>query len=458
MALSSHQSSKSLVEVSESPLFHYQYSSLFKCIESFPLEPEPFAVSKMMSYCLEYLPKRNIYYTQLDVTPCIYRHSPTLEDRQYIKVANSVVPGGKPVDIGYPLSCLHVQGLEDEKWSLPVSLHRLASHQNSKEVGVNQLKSVLESEQLPFHQADLVVNTADSDYQHPSFLAPLYECANLVNVVRLRKGSKIHKCHLRLQTGGRTGYKGDSTYLLIESQTRKAGNHPYFANAIFDTFPFDDKLTIQQPTTKGRSLTIHLHRFNDFLLQTKKGYKMVDKPVDILVCQVLDTKSKEQVFAPMYLAICGKRKTEVSTLQTYQAYRHRYDIEPAFRLGKQQLKLDKYQTSKAEYFDKWLNIYQLAYWLLFVSSDEVVFQTPKWRSYKPENKPENLKEHLSPAQTFSSLETLLLKIDSKPFKARPSNKGKGRKKGLKFTKQTRHPVVRKRKKQTKIDRKEQQNE
>lgn len=457
MALSSDTKSKSVVEISESPLFHYEFSSLFKCIESFPLRNEKFEVSEFTALCLDFLPIRSRYILQLDVTPYCCAHSPTLEDRQYVKIPNTVISGNKPVDVGYPISSLQVQGLENEKWSLPVALHRLSSKEDSKQVGVNQIKSVLESVCLPFHTADLIINTGDTDYSHASFLAPLYEIDRLLNVVRLRTGSKVYKYQPRTRTGGSNGYKGQKAYLLMESGMRFAGSFPYWANSIFETFEYDEYLQVQEITGAGRSLTVHLYRFNNFLMETKQGHKMCDKPVDILVCKVMDTQTGESVFKPMYNVIAGKRKQELGTIEAYQSYRHRYDIEPSFRFGKQQLKLDKYQTSKIENFDRWLMIYQLAFWLLFVASDEVSYQTKKWRSYKKENKPENLKEHLSPAQTFSSLESLLLKIEPEAFKPRSSNKGKGREEGTKLPKKKRYKVRKKNKKQTKIDNKDQQN-
>jgi len=457
MALSSHKTSNSVVEISESPLFHYQFSSLFKCIKKLSLPASRFALSEISLFCLSFLPERSCYILQLDVTPYIRSHSPTLEDRQYVKVPNTVIQGNKPIDIGYPVSALQVQGLEDSKWSLPVSLHRLQSDENSKEVGVLQLKSLLDKEDLPFNKADLLINTGDSEYGHASFLAPLYEYDQLVNVVRGKTGMKVYKYNPRSSTGGANGYKGAKVYLLRESQMRLAGAFPYFANSIFDDFEYDEFCEIEQTTQTGRQLRVELYRFNDFLLETKQGHKMTDKPVDIVVSEVFDAQSGKRVFGPLYRIISGQKRRQVSTQQAFQAYAHRYDIEPSFRFGKQDLKLDKYRTSQIENFDRWLLIYQLAYWLLFVASDEVSYQPVKWRKYKRENKAENRKKHLSPAQTRTGLESLLLKLDAKAFKPRASNKGGGREQGSTIPKKKRYKVTKKRKKPTKIDKKEQQN-
>jgi len=404
MALSSHWTSQSVVEVSESPFYHYQYSSLYKSISSLPLPSKGFGLRTVNNLCLKQLVPRKRYLFQLDVTPSIRNHSPTLPSRGYVKVPNNVIKGNKPIQVGYGLSCLHFQSLADQKWSLPLLIDRIKPSENSKQVGLAQLSSILEDDSLIFAQADLLINTADSEYSHPSFIAPSYKYDKLVNIIRLRKGQKVYKQEHRTNTGGRDAY-----------------------------------------------------RFNNLLLETKQGHKMLHKPVDVLVTKVFDGKTGKVVFAPMYVAITNQARGQVGCIEAFDAYRHRYDIEPSFRFGKQRLKLDDYQTSKINNYDKWLTIYQLAYWLLFVASDEVKYQPAKWRGYKTENKLENLKEHLSPAQTFSGLQDLLLKIDPKPFKPRPSNKGKGRKIGTKLEPKERHPVLRKRKKLSKIDKKEQQN-
>ncbi len=57
----------------------------------------------------------------------------------------------------------------------------------------------------------------------------------------------------------------------------------------------------------------------------------------------------------------------------YESYGHRYDIEPPFRLEKQQLMLGKYQPLNVRHFDNWLLIVLLSFWLLFTASDQVEY-------------------------------------------------------------------------------------
>lgn len=454
MALSSSTTSKSVVELSESPVYHFEFSSIYKTLNYLSNSE----IDVLKHYCLSYLSSSSKYLLQLDTTPSERTHSPSLPNRHYVKVPNQVVRGNAPVSVGYNLSFLNVQPLKGEKWSLPVDIKRLPLEQDAKQVGVSQLQIALSDPDLPFKDADLIVNTADSSYKHPSFIAPLYGQKDLVNIIRLSKGQKVYKLAHRTNTGGRNAYKGQKAYLLWQSALRKAGKHTYQANSIFDTFDGDHYEYFNDHTYKGRAITICLWRFNDLLLETKKGYSMLDKPIDLVCSIIYDSQTGKQLFKePMYIAITNQRRRQISTKEAFMDYRHRYDIEPSLRFSKQHLKLDQYKTCDIQHYDNWFVIYQLAYWLLFVASDEADYQPAKWRSYKTVNKAENIKEHLTPCQTFRACQNLLLKIDQKPFKPRPSNKGCGREIGTVFEKRERHKVLKKRKKQTCIDKKDRQN-
>ena len=68
---------------------------------------------------------------------------------------------------------------------------------------------------------------------------------------------------------------------------------------------------------------------------------MKDKPLDVLRVQVLDAKSRQPIFdRPMFLAISGKRKSQVDNAQAQEQYRERYDVEPFYRFAKNKLLMD----------------------------------------------------------------------------------------------------------------------
>ena len=122
-----------------------------------------------------------IVRTQLDCTPVVKPHSPTLADRQFVHVPNETIKGNKPISIGYPLSLLNI-GF-DAKWSIPVYMQRVLSTQSSTSVGVSQLLALAQSSKFA---SKFIVNTADSGYGQASFLSPTHAQENLCSIVRLK--------------------------------------------------------------------------------------------------------------------------------------------------------------------------------------------------------------------------------------------------------------------------------
>jgi len=191
------------------------------------------------------------------------------------------------------------------------------------------------------------------------------------------------------------------------------------------------------------------------MFRSNKAHNMKDKPFDLLYVRVFDEKKGKPIFKPMWLAIAGEKRRQVTGFQAYCKYSHRYDIEPFFRFSKQKLLLDKYQTSSVEYLDNWTLIVQMSAWLLWTASNEAE-KTPKpWQVYLTEykdkqehankqEKSEPLEEdRLTMAQTRKGAQTLFSTFDKKPFAVQKSNKGKGREKGTKLTPKKRYKVVKK---------------
>lgn len=79
------------------------------------------------------------------------------------------------------LSCFHL---------LPVK--RVTSDTTSVLTAIEQTHDLLKHKSLPFGKAALVIQTVDSGYCTPKFIAPLVESYdNLAIIVRFRHGSKV---------------------------------------------------------------------------------------------------------------------------------------------------------------------------------------------------------------------------------------------------------------------------
>jgi len=486
MALSSYESANHPVELSESVLYPRKYHNVYRSIQDLSKDSETYEkVSETIrNLCMSYGEQEgNVYDLQTDVTGICKAHSPCLKNRMYIKVPNNVIASNKPVSKGYNYSFVNLSlnqpnyenkqdafiKASNTKWSAPVIVTRVSPNQTAREVAIEQVKTLFDQEDLPFSQADLVCNTLDSYYGNAGYLSSVHHHPNLVNIVRLRGSIKIYPEDRVSNTGGTSQIYGACHYLIENS-----GLHHYkyqgedrekYRTSVLE-LPCSEKFSFQTQTGKGKLLRIEVRRINNMMLRSKKEYNMKDKPFDLLYVRVFDEEKRKNIFKPMWLAITGQKRKEITSLQAYCKYSHRYDIEPFFRFSKQKLLLDKYQTSKVEYLDNWVLIVQMASWLLWTASDEAKKNPKPWQAYLPEYKTQQVleqqqqanqietiekqceqtqakQERLTIAQTRKGAETLFSTFDKKPFAVQKSNKGNGREKGMKLDPRKRYKVVKK---------------
>lgn len=459
MALCSDREARSVVELSLSPCFHYQYSSITDGLSRMADCSDPAGrEALLLAHRLSFLEGgatfgRDHVLLQSDATPCPKAHSPTLSDRGYIYQPNAMT-GQQPVNIGYDLSYLNLSE-PASGWSLPLSIERVGVDQTATECILDQLQATLATPSLAGES--LIVNTLDSKYGTAAYLCPSYAHASLVSVVRLRQRQKIY---LSAPAGGRKIY-GDCFYLIPQSCTQTFARHvktglPYEVaqRSIFE-HPADEQLTLQRFTASGRELRIELWRWHDLRLRTKKGHNMKDKPLDLLAAQVFDAHSGQRLFSQgLYLAISGQQRGSLATEAAYDDYRHRYDIEPYFRFSKQRLHLTQYQTPDCNHLDQWLLIQQLATFLLFLTSTEVGNTPHKWQQYLPREKNAEAQPRLTIAQTHRTAQAHFLTFDLTPFYPQKSKSGRPRQKGETRPRRERYPVVKKSRKKAEIPKRE----
>lgn len=432
MSLSSYQPANSLVQLSESPLYHFQFSSIFKVIHDLATTSQAYEACKrqILSQCLKYAAEQQQIVLQTDVTPLIKAHSPTLENRQYVKQSNTVIKGNKPLSIGYPLSSINLSG--SSNWSLPLLRGRVPLEETESSYAVSQLKTLVPT-LLTKLSGDLVINTTDSSYTHAAYLSPLFELDELVCISRFRSGSKVFTAAPIKAKDKSTGapkiyehcfYLRHQTH-LYKGKTPKTGKaYQKVQTTIYD-LACSDSLQISTTTKKGRQIIVQLYKWDDLKLRSKNGDCMKHKPFDLVGVKIVDAQTGELVFKrEMFLGIFGKRKKEISLVKSYKTYRCRYDIEPSFRFNKQKMFLDAYACESVQHLDNFLLVNQLANWLLYVAADEVAFIPRKWEKNKSNPPPKS--DKLSIARTHRSTERLFLTFEKAPFLPKTSKKGKGK--------------------------------
>ena len=203
--------------------------------------------------------------------------------------------------------------------------------------------------------------------------------------------------------------------------------------------------------SNGRKVIVEVCSWENRLIRTKRGKSMKDKSFRLISIRLLDGQTQEAFYKNrMWLGVWGKRGKELDLEEIYWCYRNRFDIEHFFRFSKQRLLLDKYQTPDVEHLDNWMEIVNLAYWMLWVAKEESQPCVNKWQKYDPYYK-NRVKYNLSPSpsEVQRQLATIILSFNQEPFIPKLKIKSKGRQKGDLQPKRKRYEVVYKGKKKPK---------
>lgn len=452
ISLASYTEADSVVELSKSPLYHFQYSSICDAINALCHNEAAYESisTKIRRHCMSFcsLPSDQIYRFNSDSSTLLKVFSPTLKDRVQVHIPNNVIAGNKPLSVGYRNSAITLSSYDS--WQLTLSMKRIGIHQSATECLLGQLNGLFEDQQLPFYKANLVINRLDSGYGNAHYLAPSYKHTQLVNIVRLRQGQKIWLPSLQKNTHGRPPIYDDKPYYLYQNSQTKSFKYKdqirsVYQRSIFEIAP-SQVATMGSATMKGRKILHQIFSWNNLLLRTKKGNKMSDKPINLLAVISTDATTGEKIFQqPLFMVVSGKNKDILSPSQTFCEYQERYDIEPFFRFNKQKLLLDKFQTSDVQHLDNWMLVVQLAVFLLFLTAQQAQHTCPKWQKYLPKEKAPNA-TRLTIAQARKAAQNLFLTFDKSPFLPKKSKKGIGRQKGETQIAKIRYDIYQKKKK------------
>lgn len=390
-----------------------------------------------------------------DITPLIRKHSPTLPDRGYVHVANNKVSGNRPVDIGYDISTV---GLSVRKalyncatapWNLPLSMRRIPSDANRGTFTAEQLNDLLNNEALPFNKK-LIVNALDSQYGTPEYIVDVADQFNLVSLIRMKNNRVVYdQLTLEEQEARRLANKDNRGTTAIYGEKHKL-------NELFEeTVPADSCQEFSICLTSGRKCLVEVRIWENEMIRSKRGKSMKDKPFRLVNIKLKDPQTGEAIFKKqLWLAVCGKRRMELTGEEIFWSYRQRFDIEHFFRFGKQRLLLDKFQTPDIEHLDNWMEIVSLSYWLLWVSRKEADVKTLKWRKYDKRFQQRQAADlDPSPSEVQRQLSEIFLGFSETPFLPNSTKKGKGRQQGDKQPLRAKYKVVKKGKKKKKTSKK-----
>lgn len=428
-----------MVELSLSPLFRRQYSSVGDAIAHFFQANDPETeVEERAAWSQELIrlkarylaesQQRRFWLLGTDAVSIPRPFSPTLLDRTFVYQPNTV-RGNKPIAIGhqYSVIAMYPEKLveDDPSWVVPLQARRIRSDEKATAVGAEQLETLLTDPLLPFYEV-LNVHVADSTYSAVRFLGTTEKHKNLVNVVRSR--------------GNRVFYRQPP----VVTGKQKRG-HPRWYGERFD---LKDPSTWDEPdrveetvltTRKGHIYRVVLEGWDDMLMRGKQDLPMHQKPFTLIRAQVLDEEGRSIFKRPLWLIVMGERRQELSLLEAWEAYTQRYDVEHFFRFGKQRLLMAAYQTPKVEHEENWLELVSLAQMQLWLARDLAEALPRPWERYLPQ--PES--QVASPSEVQRDFGRIIGEIGTPAQPPKPRGNSSGRAKGTQMPRRTRHPVIKK---------------
>ncbi|MBF0290499.1 MAG: transposase [SAR324 cluster bacterium] len=384
---------------------------------------------KRLRKLVEFFPepaKRDYFLIGTDVTPAPRQFSKTLEDRQIVHAPNPA-PGNKPIAVGHQFSCVaflpEKEGKHHPPWAIPLCVNRVTSQETGNDTAIAQIHNLMTDKDLPFKDS-LTVNVADSAYGIARFLAKQYRHDNLITVARSRANRVFfHQPDQTIRKGPGRAKSFGKPFRMKSPETW--GDPNYTASET-------------NQLRSGEEISVQIKTWNDILMRGKRHAPMHDKPFTLIQVQVFREDGSLLFKRPLWLIVHGKRRSELSPLDAWHAYRQRYDLEHFFRFGKNRLLLNSYQTPEVEHEENWWEIASLAYFQLWVAKELAQSVPTPWEKYAA---PADSSVPLSPSMVQRDFERIIQQTGARLPEPKPRGKPSGRKQGESSGRRERHPPI-----------------
>jgi DDE superfamily endonuclease len=444
-ALCSNIQSPSVVQLSLNPLFRRGYSALFKTLggnlfvkasqqDNSPPQAKQLQSLDLISQVVPLAKQRHFFLFGLDCTSISRPFAETLKDRGIVHQPTPI-KGNKPITIGHSYSMLAVlpeRNDGDSPWTIPLDMSRVPTESNGTQVGIAQLNTVLSHPNLPWSDS-LCVSVVDSAYGNKKFLAPLHEHSNLVTVVRTRSNRVFYQSPLDCQappTKGHPLWYG-ARFALADEQTWHEPNEISHTN---------------YQTRRGRTINVTITVWRDMLMRGGKGLATHQCPFTLLRVVSVDEAGRN-LFRPMWLIVMGARREEISSVQAYQSYRQRFDLEHTFRFKKQNLLLNGFETPVLDHEEQWIALVNLAYVQLWAAHLLVVALPRPWETNLKQSDPS---ARISPSKVQQGWNSIISQLGTPAVAPKPRGISQGRPLGQSQTPRPRLPVIKKGKSQNTV--------
>jgi hypothetical protein len=424
-AICGNRPTHSVAEYSLSPLFHRNYSSLYKGIQDY--QPHTSSLSQLAAPYLLQPQKRPFWLFGLDVTPCPRLYAFKLKDRECVYQPNPI-KGRPQITYGHQYSDLCLlperESAHSPHWVNPLEDQRVSS-ENQEQVGVQQVRTILEASHLPFSRA-LCVLTGDCKYSTPTFLDALSDKTNLVIIVRARSNRKVYSPAKEVKTNNR----GHPVWYEKEKISLNDST----------TWPEPDQaLCLLTTNSRGKANRTEIMAWYHKVLRGswKSNLPMHQRPFTLVKIELYD-EGNERVFKkPLWLIVMGPQRDKLELTDIQDAYRQRSDMEHFFRFMKRQMLLDRYQTPQIEHEEGWWQLVHLAYLQLWVAKEHACCLPYPWQRYLPQIK----ESQLSPTTVQRSFPGIIRQFGTPARLPQPRGNSPGRQKGKLLAPKSDQPLL-----------------
>jgi len=150
--------------------------------------------------------------------------------------------------------------------------------------------------------------------------------------------------------------------------------------------------------------------------------------------------SGQSLFRPMWLIVIGARRNELSSVQAYQSYRQRFDLEHTFRFEKQNLLLTAFETPDVVHAQRWVQLVMLAYVQLFWAAHTLAVALPRpWEKHLKSDS----SQRIGPSKVQQDWYRIISQFGSPSVSPQPRGYSSGRKSGQIQSPRPHLPVIKK---------------
>ena len=385
----------SFVELSVSPVFRRQWSSIYEAIEdSNPPREE------LMRLYIEQLPQTEQIILAGDHTAWSRLEAITLKERTYEHQAQPM-SGAKPVTVGQGYSTIAMIPEMSGSWALPLLHERITSFENAIEKAAMQLRLVCKN--LPSRPLSLW----DAEYGCASFVKLTSDIA-ADKLMRSRSNRVLYGTPPAYTGIGRPRVHGEK-FKLNDSTT---------------WWDPDQILEVSDPKLGRCQVRVwhHLH------FQQSAQHSM-----DLILVERLCDEVNGTIKKPLWLVWVGEQRPQLH--QVWRQYLRRFAVDHWYRFAKQRLHWTLPKLSTREQCERWSDLMPLLTWQLWLAREIAIDHPLPWQK--------SIVNKMTPGRVAQSISGVLAVIGTPAQPPQPRGKSPGWPQGKTRMRRIRYPTVKK---------------